>query len=85
MADRIGRQTPTENFVLPYQKTDGAEAIACYGKSGREAMDWQKQGPSRSYVYLTKSRASILQLGHLFYSSSGRPSSAAYISRSPPS
>ena len=29
MADRIGRQTPTESFVLPYQKTDGAEAIAC--------------------------------------------------------
>ena len=50
MADRIGRQTPTESFVSPYQKTDGAEAIACYGKSGREAMDWQKQGPSRSYA-----------------------------------
>lgn len=42
MADRIGRQPPTESFVLPYQKTDGAEAIACYGKSGRKAMDWQK-------------------------------------------
>jgi len=42
MADRIGCQTPTESFVLPYQKTDGAEAIACYGKSGRKAMDWQK-------------------------------------------
>ena len=70
MADRIGRQTPTENFLLPYQKTDGAEAIACYGKSGRKAIDWQKQEAVR---YPT------------VYSSSGRPSSAAYISRSPPS
>ncbi|MGI6722432.1 MAG: type V CRISPR-associated protein Cas4 [Anaerovoracaceae bacterium] len=42
MADRIGRQTPTESFVLPYQKTDGAEAIESYEKSGRTAMDWQK-------------------------------------------
>lgn len=69
MADRIGRQTPTESFVLPYQKTDSAEAIACYGKSGRKAMDRQKQEAVR---YPT------------VYSSSGRPSSAAYISRSPP-
>ncbi|MDD5986871.1 MAG: hypothetical protein PUC26_03480 [Eubacteriales bacterium] len=42
MADRIGRQTPTESFVLPYKKTDGKEAIEIYEKSGREAMDWQK-------------------------------------------
>jgi phage terminase large subunit-like protein len=42
MAGRIGRQTPTESFVLPYQKTDGEEAISDYEKSGREAMEWQK-------------------------------------------
>ena len=42
MADRIGRQTPTESFVLPYQKTEGEEAVRIYEKSGRTAMDWQK-------------------------------------------
>jgi hypothetical protein len=42
MADRIGRQTPTESFVLPYKKTDGKEAIEIYEKSGREAMNWKK-------------------------------------------
>lgn len=41
MAD-IGRQTPTECFVLPYKKTKGPEAIEAYEKTGRSAMDWQK-------------------------------------------
>ncbi|MGI6557140.1 MAG: hypothetical protein ACOX1H_07540 [Pseudoramibacter sp.] len=42
MADRIGSQTPTQSFVLPYQKTSGAEAIALYQKCGRKALNWQK-------------------------------------------
>ena len=42
MADRIGSQTPTHSFVLPYKKTDGMEAIREYESSGRKAMDWQK-------------------------------------------
>lgn len=42
MADRIGSQTPTQSFVLPYRKTSGAEAIAHYEKCGRKALDWQK-------------------------------------------
>ncbi|MGI6205523.1 MAG: hypothetical protein ACOYJI_02670 [Anaerovoracaceae bacterium] len=42
MADRIGRQTPTRSFVLPYKKTSGEEAIQLYERSGRKAMDWQK-------------------------------------------
>ena len=42
MADRIGSQTPTQSFVLPYTKTSGAEAVEIYERSGRKAMDWQK-------------------------------------------
>ncbi len=34
---KIGRQTPTKSFVLPYEKTLAQEAIALYEKSGNHA------------------------------------------------
>lgn len=39
---RIGRQTPTESVVIPYDSTKGGEAIALYNKSGRTAQEWQE-------------------------------------------
>lgn len=39
---RFGRQTPTIWHTLPYTKTYGSDALACYEKSGREAIEWQK-------------------------------------------
>lgn len=39
---RVGRQTPTRSFVLPYKKTNGPEAVRIYEKSGRKAQEWQK-------------------------------------------
>ena len=39
---RIGEQTPTRSLILPYDFSDGEEAIASYEKSGREAFDWQR-------------------------------------------
>ena len=39
---RLGRQTPTQSVILPYDKTYGEEAIKLYEKSKRKAQDWQK-------------------------------------------
>ena len=39
---RIGKQSPTRSFVLPYEKTLGEEAVAAYEQSGRKADDWQR-------------------------------------------
>lgn len=39
---RIGEQTPTRSLILPYDISDGDEAIKSYEKSGRTAFDWQK-------------------------------------------
>lgn len=39
---RVGRQTPTQAVVLPFDDTKGIEAIEAYESSGRVAMDWQK-------------------------------------------
>lgn len=39
---RIGRQTPTESVVIPYDTTKGGEAIDLYNKSGRTAQEWQE-------------------------------------------
>lgn len=38
---RIGRQTPTKSFVLPYIKSLYKEAVELYAKTGRKAMEWQ--------------------------------------------
>lgn len=39
---KIGSQYPSHSFVLPYTETAGAEAVAAYEQSKRQAMDWQK-------------------------------------------
>ena len=36
-----GRQTPTRSYILPYEKSDGQEAIDLYQKSGKTAQEWQ--------------------------------------------
>ena len=39
---RIGRQTPTESFTLPYKETLANEAIDLYEMSGNAMYEWQK-------------------------------------------
>ncbi len=39
---RIGRQAPTTSFILPYQKTHGADAVGIYELSDRHALEWQQ-------------------------------------------
>lgn len=39
---RMGRQTPTQSVVLPYEHTLGVEAIDLYNTSGRTALEWQR-------------------------------------------
>lgn len=41
-AARLGRQTPTQALVLPYDETKGGEAVELYEQGGHTAMDWQK-------------------------------------------
>jgi len=42
MAERLGRQTPTQAIVLPFKQSKGMEAVSFYEESGRHAQDWQK-------------------------------------------
>lgn len=39
---RKGRKEPTVGYTLPYEMSEGQEAIRIYEMSGREAFDWQK-------------------------------------------
>lgn len=39
---RKGSQTPTRSFVLPYEETQGAEAIEIYNSTERTAQEWQE-------------------------------------------
>ncbi|MCD8199448.1 MAG: hypothetical protein LUD25_00550, partial [Coriobacteriaceae bacterium] len=39
---RIGRQEPTASYILPYERTLGAEAITLYNETGRTAQKWQE-------------------------------------------
>lgn len=39
---KIGSQTPTQKYVLPYRKSAGPEAVSIYEKSGRTAQQWQQ-------------------------------------------
>lgn len=39
---RIGRQTPTDSVVLPYEDTKGGAAVLLYEQSGQEAIEWQE-------------------------------------------
>lgn len=41
MPKRLGRQTPTTSFILPYQETEGQKAIDLYNQTGRTAQEWQ--------------------------------------------
>lgn len=41
-SDYTARQTPTESLILPYEKTDGKEAIDLYNGTGRTAQEWQE-------------------------------------------
>ena len=36
---RLGRQTPTTSYVLPYQDSLGARSIELYQQGGRAAME----------------------------------------------
>lgn len=42
MAERYGRQTPTQSVVLPYSETKGQEAIDLYNSTSNEAIEWQQ-------------------------------------------
>lgn len=43
MAERKkGRQTPTQSYILPYDKTLGKEAIDLYKETGRKPQEWQE-------------------------------------------
>lgn len=42
MENRIGRQTPTQEVVLPYKDSLGHEAIELYNSSDRTAQPWQE-------------------------------------------
>lgn len=42
MAGKKGRQSPTKSVILPYKKSNGAEAIKLYEQSGRKAIKWQQ-------------------------------------------
>lgn len=39
---RIGRQTPTKSFVLPYKASRYQEAVDIYERSGQKVLEWQK-------------------------------------------
>lgn len=39
---RKGSQEPSVWFTLPYEKSNGEEAVRIYEKTGRTAFDWQK-------------------------------------------
>ena len=39
---RLGRQTPTTSYTLPYQQTKGNEAIDIYNSTNRTAQEWQE-------------------------------------------
>lgn len=42
MANKRGRQTPTQAVVLPYEQTKGKEAIDLYNSTERTAQEWQE-------------------------------------------
>lgn len=39
---RLGRQTPTQSVILPYEKTYGQEAAELYAKTGNTLLEWQE-------------------------------------------
>lgn len=43
MDKKIGRQLPTKSVILPYNETEGIEAIDAYNSTDRLAQQWQEQ------------------------------------------
>lgn len=41
MKTKLGCQTPTQSYFLPYKKSHGKEAIDIYNSTGRTAQKWQ--------------------------------------------
>lgn len=39
---RIGRQKPTQSYILKYKTSKGPEAVALYNQTGRTAAKWQE-------------------------------------------
>ena len=39
--NRIGNQIPTSYLILPYETTEGPDAVALYNQTHNETMDWQ--------------------------------------------
>lgn len=39
---RLGRQTPTKSYILPYTKSKGSQAVKLYNKSKKKLFEWQK-------------------------------------------
>ncbi len=39
---RLGRQKPTQSFILRYKTSRGPEAVALYNQTGRTAAKWQE-------------------------------------------
>lgn len=39
---RQGNQIPTQSVILPYQKTQGPEAVRLYNLTGNEMIEWQE-------------------------------------------
>lgn len=39
---RLGRQTPTVDFVIEYDESLADEAITYYERTGNKVYDWQK-------------------------------------------
>lgn len=42
MSNKIGRQTPTNSYIIPYKSMLGNEAIELYNNTTRNAMEWQE-------------------------------------------
>lgn len=42
MEERKARQTPTTSVILPYEHTNGKDAIDLYNRTGRTAQEWQE-------------------------------------------
>ena len=40
--NKIGNQTPTQSYILPYKQTYGQEAIDLYNSTDRTAQEWQE-------------------------------------------
>lgn len=42
MSNKIGRQTPTNSYIIPYKSTLGNESVELYNNIIRNTMKWQE-------------------------------------------